>query len=217
MIQTPPSEERDGDVGLYVVLAALWIVPGLVFALAALLAGGAPHTHVVDWPYYAIRSVSRGHGQLAPWQWVGAATIRTPALFWAVVVVVTVPLLAVILAGTVVLRGGIPAVFPFLSQPRLRSRWSGIFTGDQAYFVRAESFRAVGGFAEIVLMEDIEIVTRLRKVGRLVLLPHYVTTSARRHMQNGLVRTVLFMWYLRTLYRLGIPPGQLQRKYVDVR
>lgn len=99
----------------------------------------------------------------------------------------------------------------------LRSRWSGIFTGDQAYFVRAECFRAIGGFADIALMEDIEIVTRLRAIGRLVLLPHYVTTSARRHMQNGLARTVLFMWYLRTLYRFGVSPEQLQRKYVDVR
>jgi rSAM/selenodomain-associated transferase 2 len=99
----------------------------------------------------------------------------------------------------------------------LRSRWRGIFTGDQAYFVRAESFRAIGGFADIALMEDIEIVARLRSIGRLVLLPHYVTTSARRHMQNGLTRTVLFMWYLRTLYRLGVSPEQLQHKYVDVR
>ena len=99
----------------------------------------------------------------------------------------------------------------------LRSRWRGIFTGDQAYFVRAESLHAIGGFPDIALMEDIEIVTRLHKIGRLVLLPHYVTTSARRHMQNGLARTVLFMWYLRTLHRLGVSPEQLQRKYVDVR
>ena len=99
----------------------------------------------------------------------------------------------------------------------LRSRWLGVFTGDQAYFVRAESFRTIGGFADMALMEDIEIVRRLRKTGRLVLLPGYVTTSARRHMQNGLARTVLFMWYLRTLYRLGVSPERLQRKYVDVR
>jgi hypothetical protein len=83
--------------------------------------------------------------------------------------------------------------------------------------VRAESFRTIDGFADIALMEDIEIVSRLRRIGKLVLLPHYVTTSARRHIQNGLGRTVLFMWYLRTLYRLGVSPEQLQRKYVDVR
>ncbi|HEY6541711.1 MAG TPA: TIGR04283 family arsenosugar biosynthesis glycosyltransferase [Ktedonobacteraceae bacterium] len=99
----------------------------------------------------------------------------------------------------------------------LRSRWRGIFTGDQAYFVRAESFRTIGGFPDIALMEDIEIVTRLRTIGRLALLPCYVTTSARRHEKNGLARTVLFMWYLRTRYRFGVSPEQLQRKYVDVR
>ncbi len=99
----------------------------------------------------------------------------------------------------------------------LRSRWRGIFTGDQAYFVRAGSFQAIGGFPDMALMEDIEIITRLRKIGRLVLLPHYVTTSARRHRKFGLARSVLFMWYLRTLYRFGVSPEQLQRKYMDVR
>ncbi len=99
----------------------------------------------------------------------------------------------------------------------LRSRWRGIFTGDQAYFVRVESFKAIGGFPEMALMEDLEIIIRLRKIGRLVLLPHYVTTSARRHMKAGLARSVLFMWYLRTLYRFGVSPEQLQRKYRDVR
>jgi len=99
----------------------------------------------------------------------------------------------------------------------LRSRWRGIFTGDQAYFVRARSFRAIGGFADMALMEDLEIITRLRKIGKMILLPLYVTTSARRHEKNGLARTVLFMWYLRTLYRFGVSPEQLRRKYVDVR
>jgi Type IV secretory system Conjugative DNA transfer len=124
MIQTPRSEERQSDIGLYGVLAALWILPGLVFALAALAAGGAPHTHVVDWPYAAIRSVTQGHGRVLPWQWVGAATVRSSVTFWAVVVAVTVPLLAAVLAVLVVLRGGIPAVFPFLSRAVHRSRWA---------------------------------------------------------------------------------------------
>ncbi|HEY0754773.1 MAG TPA: TIGR04283 family arsenosugar biosynthesis glycosyltransferase [Ktedonobacteraceae bacterium] len=99
----------------------------------------------------------------------------------------------------------------------LRSRWRGIFTGDQAYFVRAESFKAIGGFLEIALMEDLEIIARLRQLGRVVLLPRYVSTSARRHQQVGLVRSVLFMWYLRILYKFGASPEQLQRKYVDIR
>jgi rSAM/selenodomain-associated transferase 2 len=99
----------------------------------------------------------------------------------------------------------------------LRSRWRGIFTGDQAYFVRADSFRAVGGFPEIALMEDLEIITRLRQRGKVVLLASKVTTSARRHQKIGLLRSVLFMWYLRTLYKFGVSPEQLQRKYLDIR
>jgi type IV secretion system protein VirD4 len=124
MIQTPRSQQESSDVGLYVTLAVIWVVPGLIFALAAILAGGQPHTHVVDWPYTAIRSLVQGRGRsILPWQWVGAPTVRSSVIFWTVVVFVTVPLLAVLVAVLVLLRGGIPAFFPFLSQPVLRSRW----------------------------------------------------------------------------------------------
>jgi hypothetical protein len=50
-----------------------------------------------------------------------------------------------------------------------------------------------------------------------VLLPQYVTTSARRHEKLGLVRSVVFMWYLRTLYRFGVSAARLQRIYLDIR
>jgi len=99
----------------------------------------------------------------------------------------------------------------------LRSRLRTIFTGDQAYFMRATSFRAIGGYPDQPLMEDLEIITRLRTIGKVVLLPQYVTTSARRHEKIGLMRSVLFMWYLRTLYKFGITPAQLQHMYLDVR
>jgi rSAM/selenodomain-associated transferase 2 len=99
----------------------------------------------------------------------------------------------------------------------MRSQLHKIFTGDQAYFIRASSFRAIGGYPDQPLMEDLEIMARLRKIGKLVLLPQYVTTSARRHQKIGLMRSVLFMWYLRTLYRFGTSPEQLQRMYLDVR
>lgn len=99
----------------------------------------------------------------------------------------------------------------------LRSRTRTIFTGDQAYFVRATSFQAIGGYPQQPLMEDLEIIKRLRTIGKVVLLPHYVTTSARRHEKMGLWRSVLFMWYLRLLYRCGVSAAQLQRMYFDVR
>jgi rSAM/selenodomain-associated transferase 2 len=99
----------------------------------------------------------------------------------------------------------------------LRSQIRKIFTGDQAYFVRSINFNAIGGFPDQPLMEDLEIIKQLRKIGKVVLLPQYVTTSARRHEKNGLIRSVLFMWYLRTLYKLGASPARLQRMYIDVR
>ncbi len=99
----------------------------------------------------------------------------------------------------------------------LRSRFSRIFTGDQAYFVRTTSFRAIDGYPELPLMEDLEIIKHLRRIGEVVLLPQFVTTSARRHEKLGLWRSVLFMWYLRTLYKFGVTPAQLQRMYFDIR
>ncbi len=99
----------------------------------------------------------------------------------------------------------------------LRSQLRTLFTGDQAYFIRASSFRAIGGYPELPLMEDLEIITQLRKIGKVVLLPHYVTTSARRHEKIGLWRSICFMWYLRTLYRFGVSAARLQQMYVDIR
>lgn len=99
----------------------------------------------------------------------------------------------------------------------LRSSTRKIFTGDQAYFIRSVSFHAIGGFPDQPLMEDLEIITRLRTIGKVVLLPHYVTTSARRHEKMGLIRSVLFMWYLRTLYKFGTSPAKLHSMYIDVR
>ncbi len=99
----------------------------------------------------------------------------------------------------------------------LRSATSTVFTGDQAYFMRTRSFHAVQGYPDQPLMEDLEIITRLRAIGKVVLLPHYVTTSARRHEKIGLLRSVFFMWYLRTLYKCGVSPAQLQRMYADIR
>ncbi len=99
----------------------------------------------------------------------------------------------------------------------LRSRLRKSFTGDQAYFIRASSFRDIGGYPEQPLMEDLEIVTRLKKRGNFILLPHYVTTSARRHTRLGLLPSVLFMWYLRVLYTFGTSPTRLQSMYRDIR
>lgn len=87
------------------------------------------------------------------------------------------------------------------------------FTGDQAIFVRTETFRAVGGYPEIPLMEDVELSRRMRRAGKTVLLPLRVETSGRRWEAWGPLRTVLFMWRLRLGYLFGMPPERCAQAY----
>ncbi len=95
----------------------------------------------------------------------------------------------------------------------LRSRLSGIATGDQAVFVRRALFEAAGGFPDIPLMEDLALSRRLKRHGRPVCLRARVTTSSRRWDENGVLRTVALMWRLRLAYALGADPGRLARRY----
>lgn len=99
----------------------------------------------------------------------------------------------------------------------LRSRWSGIFTGDQTMFVRRSVFEELGGFADIPLMEDIEFSRRLKRVGTIVSLRAKVITSFRRWEQHGPLRTIVAMWTLRAWYWLGWDPRRLQQYYDTVR
>jgi rSAM/selenodomain-associated transferase 2 len=96
---------------------------------------------------------------------------------------------------------------------RLRSRLTGIATGDQAIFLRREAFQAVGGFPTVALMEDIAICKRLKRLGRPLCLRACVTTSGRRWEKNGVLSTILLMWRLRFAYFLGADPKQLARQY----
>jgi hypothetical protein len=98
----------------------------------------------------------------------------------------------------------------------LRSRLTGICTGDQAIFVRRATFLAVGGYPEISLMEDIELTRRLKRVGRLAPLRLPVTTAARKWEREGVARTVLLMWTLRLLRLSGVGPDRLHRWYYGV-
>ena len=99
----------------------------------------------------------------------------------------------------------------------LRSRWTGICTGDQTLFVRRSIFERLGGFAEIPLMEDIEFAKRLKQQGRVAALRETVTTSFRRWEQGGPLRTILRMWTLRLLYWWGWDPRTLQKFYDAIR
>jgi rSAM/selenodomain-associated transferase 2 len=95
----------------------------------------------------------------------------------------------------------------------IRSRLSGIATGDQAIFVRREAFERLGGYAEIPLMEDIELSRRLCRLSRPACLRERVTTSGRRWERHGLWRTIVLMWELRLRYWLGADPVVLARRY----
>jgi len=94
-----------------------------------------------------------------------------------------------------------------------RSRLTGIATGDQAIFVTRDRFRAVGGYPEIPLMEDIALSKALRHQGPPLCLRARVTTSSRRWEQHGIVRTVVLMWSLRLRYFCGADPAELARRY----
>jgi hypothetical protein len=92
----------------------------------------------------------------------------------------------------------------------LRSRLTGIATGDQAIFVRREAFP---GFPELPLMEDVAFSRAMKRRSRPACLRDKVTTSGRRWESRGVVRTILLMWQLRLLFFLGTSSEKLARRY----
>jgi rSAM/selenodomain-associated transferase 2 len=92
----------------------------------------------------------------------------------------------------------------------LRSRLTGIATGDQAIFVRRDAF---DGFPEIALMEDIAFCKAMKRRGAPACLRERVITSGRRWERRGVLRTIVLMWWLRLRYFLGAHPDQLARLY----
>ena len=95
----------------------------------------------------------------------------------------------------------------------LRSRLTGIATGDQAIFVDRSLWEALDGYAPIPLMEDVELSARARRVARCACLRERVTVSARRWETRGVARTVVEMWAWRAAYALGVSPRTLHRLY----
>jgi rSAM/selenodomain-associated transferase 2 len=95
----------------------------------------------------------------------------------------------------------------------LRSRLTGIATGDQAIFVRRDAFESVGGYPEIPLMEDVELSARLRRLGRPACLRARALVSARRWEARGALRTIVLMWRLRWAHFFGADPRRLAERY----
>lgn len=94
-----------------------------------------------------------------------------------------------------------------------RSRWTGIATGDQALFVDKTVFEQLGGFAEISLMEDIELTSRLRKLSKPYCSKSKVISSGRRWLSFGIIKTILLMWSLRLRYFFGAEADELEQLY----
>jgi len=99
----------------------------------------------------------------------------------------------------------------------LRSRLTGIATGDQAIFAGADFFWRLGGFPEIALMEDVAFSAQARRQSPPACLRACVTTSARRWERHGVLRTILLMWRLRLAFFLGADPASLARRYAPHR
>jgi|GEM_PF-186899 len=86
-------------------------------------------------------------------------------------------------------------------------------TGDQTLIIRKAYFLSHGGFANIALMEDVELTRKLYKHNRPAILDAVVTTSARKWQCKGAIKTVLFMWWIQLMYRLKVHPDTLHRWY----
>jgi rSAM/selenodomain-associated transferase 2 len=95
----------------------------------------------------------------------------------------------------------------------LRSRLTGIATGDQGIFVTRTLFEAAGRFPAIPLMEDVALSKQLKRFGAPLCLPHPIVTSARRWEKHGVLRTMALMWWLRFAFWAGADPGRLARRY----
>lgn len=96
----------------------------------------------------------------------------------------------------------------------LRSRITRIPYGDQAIFMRRTDFKDLDGYKNIPIMEDVEIMRRIKKRGgKICIIDRAVLTSSRRWEREGVIYTTLRNWLLLTLYLSGFKPEKLVRFY----
>lgn len=99
----------------------------------------------------------------------------------------------------------------------IRAKFFKIFYGDQAIFVRRAVFFELGGFDNIELLDDVIFSRRLKKMGKVCVLPQKVYVSARRWQKQGFIRTTLANWVITLGFLFGISPNRLKRIYHDIR
>jgi rSAM/selenodomain-associated transferase 2 len=99
----------------------------------------------------------------------------------------------------------------------LRSRLTRIPFGDQAIFLRKRYFDKIHGYKELPLMEDLDLMRRIKRDGgKIILLRERIKTSPRRWEREGVVRCTVRNWTIRSLFFLGVPPDYLVQFYVRV-
>jgi rSAM/selenodomain-associated transferase 2 len=113
----------------------------------------------------------------------------------------------------VTIEGRHPLLSVVAGAMNIRSRLTGIATGDQAIFMTRAAFAAAGGFPDIALMEDVALSARLKALSRPLCLRERVVTSGRRWESRGVISTVALMWRLRLAYYFGAEPAALARHY----
>ncbi|MDZ7950913.1 TIGR04283 family arsenosugar biosynthesis glycosyltransferase [Nostoc sp. DedQUE09] len=91
----------------------------------------------------------------------------------------------------------------------VRSHFYQMPYGDQAIFLTKKVFQQIGGFPELPIMEDFELMRRLKRIGRVVIIPTPVVTSARRWLQKGVFKTTLLNQIVIIAYLLGISPERI--------
>jgi rSAM/selenodomain-associated transferase 2 len=94
-----------------------------------------------------------------------------------------------------------------------RSRFLSLPYGDQAIFLKASIFKEIGGFPNLPIMEDFELMRYLKRYGKIAIAPAPVLTSGRRWQKLGVVRTTLINQLIIISYFLGVPPAKLARWY----
>ena len=94
-----------------------------------------------------------------------------------------------------------------------RTRWLGLAYGDQGFCVSVDNYAKSGGFPEIPLMEDVEFSRRLRKIGKLELLPERIRPAARRLRRSGALVNTLFNQWMLLRYLAGADPARLWERY----
>ena len=96
---------------------------------------------------------------------------------------------------------------------KLRSRFFSLPYGDQAIFLTKKVFTDIGGFPNLPIMEDFELVQRLKRRGQIAIAPVQVITSGRRWQKLGVFKTTLVNQLIILGYYLGISPTKLKNFY----